>query len=767
MLLNSLLTDTNSKSNILDLPNQIKNSKPTYLFSDIIRMISSNQVESDNSNFNTVSSNTSTTNFTDILGANTSVSNSNTEATSLNNLFSNDTGTPNTVSAAILQNFLNDLFNRLNSLGFSLKNIKGIQSQTINANSTNLSQGQEQSGINNLQTELNKEVPLLLNISAQSDGNESKSELNIDRKKNNQDGKTDLQGNVNLNQVIFNILQTNRPVILNFNFANQPVQIEISNSENETVSKTKLNIENNNPEKFISNLLDQISNGSIKYQTAASSSNTENQDLFAGLFTNKDNNSAKLNGTENLSNELYKTANIQHENFEEAIDKKAIPAGNENQILSENLSGNNTSINLNDNQFKIKAVSGSKNSSLTGIQDLEQFLAKLSISDNPDSKLVNPQIKLFYDLNNWKIKDVSQNINNSSVDKGSLIKNHTTQNNMSAIEDSFPQYIPDLFQAKNSEVNKNSLLNEIKKSIVVSPKTTLTSTSKINLKEIILPEIGNSKISPGKVPIANFAGLNKKEVITENKGSNQTQLNDVSNIQSNPVNKLAGTVQTSKQTSNDSLENKPVNDGKITTQISSADKTNQKISTNVDTSSEDNGKRSGAGERQDDNALISSAHVLNQDQQSVIKNSFDQNVKQFNNVYKTIQASDLISEISHFIGQGQSKSIELKLKPEDLGKVKIALEVIDKVVHANIEVENESVKQMVQTNINNLKQSLNQNGLQLSNVSVSISGGEAKSNRSFAQKKKTNHTLYNKKIDTASDLVSSKSMGYNTYEYLI
>jgi flagellar hook-length control protein FliK len=767
MLLNSLLTNSNSKSNILDLPNQIKNNKPTYLFSDIIRMISSNQSESGNSNFNTVSSNTSTTNFTDMLGENISVSNSNKDAATLNDLFPNNPGAPNTVSAANLQNFLNDLFNRLSSLGFSLKNIKGIQSQTINANNTNLSQGQDQTCINNLQTELNKEVPLLLNISVQNDGNESKNGLNIDSKKNNQVSKTDSQGNVNLNQVIFNILQSNRPVILNFNFANQPVQIEISKSGNETVSGTKSNIENNNPEKFISNLLDQISNGSLQYQNISSISNTENHVLLAGPFTNKDISSTKLNGTENLSLDIANAANIQPDTFKEAINKEAIPAGAENQTVSESSSGNNTSKNLNNNQFKITAASGNKNSSLTGIQDLEQFLAKLSISNNSDSRLVNPQIKLFYDLNNWKIKNVSQNIDNSSVDSGSLIKNHNTQDNVSAVENSFPKYIPDLFQAKSPVVDKNSFLNEIKKDILDSKKISLTSAPQKDSSEKILQKDGNLRNSSDEELIANSVNLNKKEVIAENKIANQTQSNDISNLQSKPVDKLAGVVQTSKQTSNDGSENKPISDGKITTNISAPDKSNHIISTSTNTSSGDNGKRSDTGKRQNDDALISSAQALNADKQSVGKNNFDQNVKQFNDIYKTVQASDLITEISHFIGQGQSKSIELKLKPEDLGKVKIALEVVDKVVHANIEVENESVKQMVQTNINNLKQSLSQNGLQLSNLSVSISGGEAKSNKSFVQKKRTNQTLYNKKIDTASDLVSSKSMGYNTYEYLI
>ena len=77
------------------------------------------------------------------------------------------------------------------------------------------------------------------------------------------------------------------------------------------------------------------------------------------------------------------------------------------------------------------------------------------------------------------------------------------------------------------------------------------------------------------------------------------------------------------------------------------------------------------------------------------------------------------------------------------------------------------MKQMVQVNINNLKQSLTQSGFQLSNVSVSVSGGDTKSNKSFVQKKKTSPAFNSKKVDTAKNVITSKSMGYNTYEYLI
>ncbi|MHB1687319.1 MAG: flagellar hook-length control protein FliK [Ignavibacteriaceae bacterium] len=139
----------------------------------------------------------------------------------------------------------------------------------------------------------------------------------------------------------------------------------------------------------------------------------------------------------------------------------------------------------------------------------------------------------------------------------------------------------------------------------------------------------------------------------------------------------------------------------------------------------------------------------------------------FDNKIKTVKANDLLSEINNIIQQGNTKSAVIKLDPENLGKVKIVLDVIDKAVHANIEVENENVKQIVQNNINDLKQSLNLNGLQLSSINVSLNSGDEKANKSFQQKKKNGFNQYDRKIEETGDAFVSKSLGYNTYDYLI
>lgn len=134
---------------------------------------------------------------------------------------------------------------------------------------------------------------------------------------------------------------------------------------------------------------------------------------------------------------------------------------------------------------------------------------------------------------------------------------------------------------------------------------------------------------------------------------------------------------------------------------------------------------------------------------------------------RTVKPSDLPNEISHLAQSSGTKSVVLNLDPDTLGKVKIVLDLTDKSVRANIQVDNEGAKQAVQNNINELKQSLNLNGLQLSSINISLNNNDDKTNKSFLQKKKSTYNQYNPKIEETENSISSKSMGYNTYDYLI
>jgi flagellar hook-length control protein FliK len=91
------------------------------------------------------------------------------------------------------------------------------------------------------------------------------------------------------------------------------------------------------------------------------------------------------------------------------------------------------------------------------------------------------------------------------------------------------------------------------------------------------------------------------------------------------------------------------------------------------------------------------------------------------------------------------------------------------VLTAKIEVENDTVKQIIQSNVEQLKQSLNENGIQLATINISLSNSEHRSARSQFQKKKNSSSENDKKvdIDSGTEIKPKKQYGYNTYEYLV
>ncbi len=792
MLNNLLSTNNTNQQDAAGLPGHINNNKPAYLFSDIIRLVGANQSESIKTN-DSVSSNSVSINFKDILGEVSSEQNIDNKSVgakkvntaalennlTVNDSIANDYETQTTVSASHLKSFLKDLFDHLSKLGFVLNGIKGNQNQSINSLKAGLFNIQSELNNTELKSGLKNETPLLLNIDIQENGNKATDSTNIGNNKSDGENDKAIKSGINLNQAIFNILQSNKPVILNFDFANEPVQIKISNGGKATAAGTNPGSENISAEKFFGSLLNQISNGTFKHQTLSASRNNGNRVL---LVDSAQGNEKAL-------------SNLSGENLPSKVD--AIQASGSGPVnAAETVTGNN---------FKITAVTGNKSTSLTDIQDLEQFLSKLNTSGKFDAKIITPKKELFFQLDNSKNKNISTskdlvnetitNSGNKTFTKSSGLNLKTLYENKSAdnleVQGKNAQKTADLNKVQHTEHLHDSITEKITsemektKSTLNQQKIPAEASSAENLKistsqdfiknkvpttnnnDNINHELRNSKDSQDKILSSQNTTHNLNRGTAENIHES-IKITENTNIESDPVSKLSGAVQNVKQESAETDGGKTVNNNKTETQISTENKLGQMNVTKANLSGGETGKEANSGKRQNDESKILSAQMLNADKQSAVKTgNTNQNVTQFNNIYKTIKASDLISEISRFIGQGKSKSIELKLKPDDLGKVKISLDVVDKAVHANIEVENETVKQMVQVNINNLKQSLTQNGLQLSNLSVSVSNGEDKSNKSFAQKRKASNPLFNKKIENNPNIISSKNMGYNTYEYLI
>ena len=133
---------------------------------------------------------------------------------------------------------------------------------------------------------------------------------------------------------------------------------------------------------------------------------------------------------------------------------------------------------------------------------------------------------------------------------------------------------------------------------------------------------------------------------------------------------------------------------------------------------------------------------------------------------KNIKTSDLIPEFSKLIIHGEKQNMTFQLSPENLGKVRLSVEMVNNHISTNIEVENEQVKQFIQSNIEQLKHNLQQEGIKYNSVNINLADYGQRSAKSFSQKKKYNN--YNSKEQMVEEIVITpqKKMGYNTYEYL-
>lgn len=125
-----------------------------------------------------------------------------------------------------------------------------------------------------------------------------------------------------------------------------------------------------------------------------------------------------------------------------------------------------------------------------------------------------------------------------------------------------------------------------------------------------------------------------------------------------------------------------------------------------------------------------------------------------------VQRSEIVnySKLNH--------SVEIKLAPEELGRIKIFLDTNDNNVSAKIEVNSEQTKVIIVNNLPQLKETLTQQGVNLNNVNVTVTSEEHKGSEQTKQKSKKKSQGSNTKIENADDKRTVRNLGYNTYEYL-
>lgn len=142
--------------------------------------------------------------------------------------------------------------------------------------------------------------------------------------------------------------------------------------------------------------------------------------------------------------------------------------------------------------------------------------------------------------------------------------------------------------------------------------------------------------------------------------------------------------------------------------------------------------------------------------------------KPFYESTKNLRQEEIIPEFTKFIQQGEKQTISFQLTPENLGKVNLTIDLVDNFITTKIEVENEQVKQFIQSNIEQLKANLQSNGIQLNNINISLADYSQKQNQKVYNEKRKNSSRIEKEEpvkETASPILK-KNLGYNTLEFL-
>lgn len=78
-------------------------------------------------------------------------------------------------------------------------------------------------------------------------------------------------------------------------------------------------------------------------------------------------------------------------------------------------------------------------------------------------------------------------------------------------------------------------------------------------------------------------------------------------------------------------------------------------------------------------------------------------------------------------------TFRIKMAPESLGKIEVKLEVVHDRMVARMSVDSPIAKQVVESNLHTLRDTLNQSGIKVDNISVNVSGQESNTNLSNRQ----------------------------------
>lgn len=354
------------------------------------------------------------------------------------------------------------------------------------------------------------------------------------------------------------------------------------------------------------------------------------------------------------------------------------------------------------------------------------------------------------------------------------VKNNVEKNSTPAKNISIPSEVLTSVQSKNiNSLDSDTLLkqsanvikNEVEKASVVDEKQSI----KIDLAK----EVSDKEIVAKPNAIHNSEEVNLKKETSTNDLLNK---NELTKDEKAKAAKLETAVNSKINDGSETVKNEVVNNS---TQLNvqntaTVTKPNQQEKLNVDNLE---AEKSISAKEKITKQVAPNKDAEQQKSDNQPQNSFEKNLinvnkaetfgKEIKQTVKLVEQSRLMNELENVIKSGEKKLVTINLSPEDLGSVKVSLDISDKSVTAKINVTNDSVRQMIMTQAENLKSSLNQSGIQLASLNVSVNNSDEKATHQGKMKRKDNFGDKKIVIKDIPGPVKVKNLGYNTYDYIV
>lgn len=133
------------------------------------------------------------------------------------------------------------------------------------------------------------------------------------------------------------------------------------------------------------------------------------------------------------------------------------------------------------------------------------------------------------------------------------------------------------------------------------------------------------------------------------------------------------------------------------------------------------------------------------------------NIRKFENFVEQDILDQVTEKLEVSLFDNKSEMV-IKLKPNDLGKVTVKISIENGVMNAKFLADSIKVKETLESSLNNLKETLKDQGINVQNLSVSVDTGRSQNNQTFEQ----NRLVY---FNNKKDYQAEKTVSYEDTYY--